>query len=39
VFASHYVATHRPDSIARTIVAQLPLLPNAYETSLWLRKS
>ena len=39
VFASHYVATHRPDLIARNVVAQLPLLPDAHETSLWLRKS
>jgi hypothetical protein len=38
VFASHYVATRRPEWVARS-VAQLPLVPGAHETSLWLRKS
>jgi predicted O-methyltransferase YrrM len=36
VFASRYLAAHRPELLAA--LAGLPLLPGAYETSLWLRK-
>ena len=36
VFASRYVAAHRPDWLGP--VARLPLPSGAYETSLWLRK-
>ncbi|HEX2728060.1 MAG TPA: class I SAM-dependent methyltransferase [Beijerinckiaceae bacterium] len=39
VFASHYVAAHCPAQVEHSVLAQLPLLPGAYETSLWLRKS
>jgi hypothetical protein len=38
VFASHYVAAHRRELIARGIVAKLPRAASAHETSLWLRK-
>jgi hypothetical protein len=37
VFASRYVA-QKPELIARSAVASLPLMPGAYETSLWFRK-
>jgi hypothetical protein len=36
VFASRYVAAHRPEWLGP--VARLPLRPGAFETSLWLRK-
>jgi predicted O-methyltransferase YrrM len=39
VFASHYVVAQRPEWIARNVLTQLPLMPGAHETSLWLRKS
>jgi predicted O-methyltransferase YrrM len=38
VFASRYAATRMVDRLARSVLAELPLLPGAYETSLWLRK-
>jgi predicted O-methyltransferase YrrM len=38
VFASHYVVGHLPELAAKSVVARLPLVPGAYETSLWLRK-
>lgn len=38
-FASHYVAAHHPEWIGRSVVAQLPLVAGAHETSLWLRKT
>jgi Methyltransferase domain len=38
IFASQYVATHKPELIERGIVTSLPLMPGAHETSLWLRK-
>lgn len=37
VFSSHWVASRRPDWIARGIVGRLPLAAGARETSLWLR--
>lgn len=36
-FASHYVAAHAPHLMGDALEG-LPLLPNALETSLWLRK-
>jgi predicted O-methyltransferase YrrM len=38
VFASRYAATRMPDRLATGVLADLPLLPDARETSLWLRK-
>jgi len=38
LFASRYVATRMSDRIEDSIIAQLPLLPGAFETSLWLRR-
>jgi predicted O-methyltransferase YrrM len=38
VFASHYVAREFGDSLARSVVGELPLVPGSFETSLWLRK-
>ncbi|HEX2136624.1 MAG TPA: class I SAM-dependent methyltransferase [Microvirga sp.] len=38
VFASHYVARELGDSLARSVVGELPLVPGSFETSLWLRK-
>jgi hypothetical protein len=38
VFSSHWVATRHPGWLASGAVGQLPLLPGARETSLWLRK-
>lgn len=39
VFASHHVAARRPEWTEQGVLAQLPLLADAHETSLWLRKS
>ena len=36
VFASRYMATRHPERIARSVVATLPKLPGARDTSLWL---
>ena len=38
VFASHYVAKALLPRTRRGILSELPLLPGALETSLWLRK-
>ena len=38
VFSSHWVASRHPGWLASGIAGQLPLLPGARETSLWLRK-
>jgi predicted O-methyltransferase YrrM len=38
LFASHWIATRRPDWLAGGVVARLPLMRGARETSLWLRK-
>lgn len=38
LFASRYVATRMADRIEESVVARLPLLPGAFETSLWLRR-
>lgn len=37
-FASHFVASRHADRLAESVVAQLPLLPGALESSLWLEK-
>jgi predicted O-methyltransferase YrrM len=38
LFASRYVATRHPDWLARGVLGELPLMPGAFESSLWLRK-
>lgn len=38
VFSSHWVASRRPNWLTRGLIGRLPLLPDARETSLWLRK-
>lgn len=38
LFASRYVTTRMSDRVGDSVVAQLPLLPGAFETSLWLRR-
>jgi predicted O-methyltransferase YrrM len=35
-FASHYLVTRAPDLFARSPLARLPLVPGAFECSLWL---
>ena len=39
LFSSRFVATRLAADAAKTVVARLPLLPGAHETSLWLRKT
>lgn len=39
VFASRYAVTRMADRLARSVVARLPLVAGAYETSLWLEKT
>jgi hypothetical protein len=36
VFGSRYAATRLADAVAQSAVANLPRLPNAFESSLWL---
>jgi len=38
IFASHFVATRMADRVAATVLARLPLMDEAMETSLWLEK-
>ena len=38
LFASRYAVTRMPDRLRDSVIAQLPLLPGALETSLWLRR-
>lgn len=38
VFASRYAVTRLADRLAHSVVARLPLMEGAYETSLWLEK-
>jgi len=38
LFSSSYVKTRRPDSLARTLIADFPHVEEAIGTSLWLRK-
>lgn len=37
-FASRYLATRRPRELASGALARVPLLPDAFEASLWLEK-
>jgi len=38
LFASCYVATRQPDWLMRGVLGRLPLVPGAFESSLWLRR-
>jgi hypothetical protein len=38
LWASRWVATRLNNRLACSIAVQLPLLPGAHETSLWLEK-
>lgn len=38
VFASHFAITRNSDALANTVIARLPILDGAVESSLWLRK-
>lgn len=38
VFASHHVVRDNDPALSRGILSELPLVPGAHETSLWLRK-
>jgi hypothetical protein len=38
LFGSRYVATRMPDKVKDSVVAQFPLAPGAFETSLWLKR-
>jgi hypothetical protein len=38
LWSSHWVATRLRGRLAHSVVADLPLLPGAYESSLWLQK-
>jgi len=38
LFASRYVATRMSDRVKDSIIAELPLAPGAFETSLWLKR-
>ena len=38
-FSSAYLVTKRPQSLAKSVIARLPLPDGAFETSLWLRKT
>ena len=38
VWASRYAATRMSDAVASSAAGPLPLLPGAFESSLWLRK-
>ncbi|MDQ5848259.1 MAG: class I SAM-dependent methyltransferase [Pseudomonadota bacterium] len=37
-FASHWIATRRPERLSRGVLGKLPLMAGAFESSLWLRK-
>ena len=38
-FSSHYVVASMPASLESSSVSRLPVLPKAFESSLWLRKA
>jgi predicted O-methyltransferase YrrM len=38
MFASHCVAREQGHALSRGLLSELPLMPGAHETSLWLRK-
>ena len=37
-FSSHWIVSRRADLLGRGVLARLPLVPGAIESSLWLRK-
>jgi predicted O-methyltransferase YrrM len=37
-FSSAWLVSTRPDLLAKGVLARLPLMPGAFESSLWLRK-
>lgn len=37
-FSSAWIIAHRPECLAQGVLARLPLVSGAYESSLWLRK-
>ncbi len=39
LFASHYVRSRMSDRLSGHVMAELPLIPGARESSLWLRRS
>ena len=39
LFASHYVVTRMAERLDASVIASLPLIAGAFETSLWLRKT
>ncbi len=38
MFASHYALTHMADALGQTVIARLPIIDGAVESSLWLTK-
>ncbi len=38
VFASHYAVTRMADALGQTVIARLPIIDGAVESSLWLAK-
>ena len=38
VFASHYAVTRMADVLGQTVIARLPIIDGAVESSLWLAK-
>ncbi len=38
LFASRYVATRMSDRVKDSVIAEFPLAPGAFETSLWLKR-
>ncbi len=38
VFAGHYAVTRMADALGRTVIARLPIIDGAVESSLWLAK-
>src|SRR5215813_2778769 len=38
LFASRYVVTRMSDRVRNNVITRLPLLPGAFETSLWLKR-
>lgn len=38
-FSSHYLMTEMPGSLDSSVVGKLPILPDARQSSLWLRKA
>jgi hypothetical protein len=38
LWSSHWVATRLQGRLAHSVIADLPFLPGAHESSLWLEK-